>query len=371
MKTILILVAICLPLAWVSERNTQYILEQRGRYRLREDAAFWLLAAVLILFAGHRTEYNDTWNYISGFRRSFGLTYFLSDPENLNPFKNPLFYFFQNLLRNYTYNAQWLILITSAFTQFSMLWFLKRYSRHFTFSVFLYFALGTFNVSLGAIKQLTAMSILIWAFPFLEQRQYGRFYLLVLIAMLFHTYAITFAVLPLFKQRPWTTFTFLFVGVVGFVLMNFQEVIEEFMEQANSLGKTLADYEVFDDQTTNLFRVAVYAATPLFSLFFARWINHDATKTDNLLIHMSIISLAAMSMGTQAGANMFARMAHYFEIGTLVALPNMVDKPFEKYSYRFVITFILIAFAGFFLYANKDFDSMYDGLGILGLFYEG
>ena len=362
------LLAICVALAWASEVNTPQILKSNGRYRISQDLAFMLLVIVLSLFTGLRRDYNDTHAYIRDFRTDAGLAAFFADPENLNPFKNPLFYLYQSTLREFTSEAQWLIFLSSAFTQFCFLLFFKRYSRHFTFTVFIYFALGTFNVSLGAMKQTLAMAILTLGFPYLERGKLGRYYLTVVIAMMFHTYSICFAVLPLFTRRPWSTFTFLFIGGVTFVLMNFQTVITEFMEQANALGKTLESYEVFDSYTVNLFRVAVYMVTPLFSLFFARWLNHGSTRMDHILIHMSIISMAFMFMGTQAGANMFARMAHYFEIGTLCCLPALIDKPFEKMSARFIAACAIIAFLGFFVYANRGFDEEFKTIGLLGMF---
>lgn len=362
------LLIVCVALAWASEVNTPQILKSNGRYRMSQDLAFILLVIVLSVFTGTRTDYNDTYNYVRDFRTDAGLAAFLADPENLNPFKNPLFYLYQSTLREFTGEAQWFIFLPSAFTQFCFLLFFKRYSTRFTFTVFLYFALGTFDVSLGAMKQTLAMAILTLGFPYLECGKLVRYYLIVLIAMMFHTYAICFAVLPLFTRRPWSAFTFLFIGCVAFVLMNFRTVIEEFMEQANTLGKTLEDYEVFDSHTVNLFRVAVYMVAPLFSLVFARWLNYNSTQMDHILIHMSIISMAFMLMGTQAGANMFARMAHYFEIGTLCCLPGMIDKPFEKMSARFIATFCIIAFLGFFVYANQGFDDEFKALGLLGMF---
>lgn len=362
------LLIVCVALAWASEVNTPQNIKCNGRYLIREDLAFILLVIVLTCFAGVRKEYNDTWTYIKGFRTDGGLAEFFAAPENLNPFTNPMFYLFRSILREFTDDGQVLIFVSSAFTQTCFLLFFKRYSTRFTFTVFLYFALGTFNVTLGALKQTMAMAVLTLGFPYLEQHKLGRYFTVVLIAMLFHAYAIFFAVLPLFTRRPWSAFTFLFIGCVAFVLMNFRTVIEEFMEQANALGKTLEDYEVFDSHTVNLFRVAVYMVTPLFSLVFARWLNYNSTQMDHILIHMSIISMAFMLMGTQAGANMFARMAHYFEIGTLCCLPGMIDKPFEKMSARFIATFCIIAFLGFFVYANQGFDDEFKALGLLGMF---
>ena len=212
------------------------------------------------------------------------------------------------------------------------------------------------------------MALVTLAFPYLQKKKWLPYYLIVFAAMLVHTYAIAFAVLPLFRNRPWSAFTFLFVLATVVLMMNFEEAITAFMEQANDLGKTLADYEVFDDHTINLFRLAVYAVPPLISLAFRKWILHDSSRMDHILIHMSIISLAFMSMGTQAGANMFGRMGNYFELGTICILPKMLKKTFDEKSYWLVTALACVCFLGFFVYANAismDFGQAYRSISLL------
>lgn len=372
MIKISILMALCLAFARASEKRTRQCQEEGLPYYARNDGALWLLILLLSLFAGLRTSYNDTWNYINGFQSAPGIAGFLADPENLNPFKNPLFYLYQSFLKDLTGNPQHLVFTTSVFTQICFVRFFKRYSQNFTFTIFLYFTLGTFCFTLAAMKQVVAMAILTLAFPALQQRRWGRYYLLVVIAMLFHTYAIAFAVLPLFTQRPWSVFTYLFVSLMVVLMMNFEEVITEFMEQANDLGKTLADYEIFHDHTINIFRLSVYAVPPVISFLFQRWILPDSTRTKNILIHMSIISLAFMSMGTQSGANMFGRMASYFELGTLCCLPDMMDNTFEQRSHNLVRGIAVAGFCGFFIYANAinmRFDDSYQAISLFELLF--
>lgn len=354
--------AISLILAYISEHNTKAMIASGERYCIRKDWACIALIVVLVLFAGLRTSYNDTWNYISGFNNAPGVREWLSDPENFNPFKNPLFYFYRSVIKAVFGDAQMLIFLSAFITQSCFIRFFKRYSEHFLFSIFIYFTLGTFVFTLAAIKQVLGMAIVTLAFPFLEKKKWIPYFLIVIAAMLVHTYALAFAVLPFFKNRPWKIFTFVFIAVTAGVMMNFKEVITAFMEQANELGKTLADYEVFDNNTINIFRLAVYAVPPVLSFVFRKWIFKDSLKMDHVLVHMSIISLAFMFMGTQSGANMFARMAMYFELGTICCLPQMIKKTFEERSYRLVSGIAIACFFGFFLYANAiagDFGQDY------------
>ncbi|MBE6730284.1 MAG: EpsG family protein [Ruminococcaceae bacterium] len=372
MFKLLAVFAAALILAYISQKNTKAVTSSGYVYKAYRDWAYVLLVVVLVLFAGLRTSYNDTLNYIRGYEDAPVLTEFFSNAENLNPFKNPLFYLFQSIIKTFTSNSQWLILLTSIITQVCFLRFIKRYSDNFLFSIFIYFTLGTFVFTLAAIKQVTAMAILTLAFPYLEKKKWLRFFLIVLIAMLVHTYAIIFAFIPLFRVRPWGLFTYIFIAVTAIVLFNFETAITAFMEQANDLGKTIADYEVFDDNTINVFRLAVYAVPPLISLICQKWVMKGNREIDNTLIHMSIISFAFMVMGTQAGANMFGRMGNYFELGTICILPSMLKKTFDTKSYKLVLAIACVCFFGFFYYANAvniSFDNEYYAISLFSLLF--
>lgn len=365
MTKLLLVFAAALALAYLSEQNTKTILASGRRYSPWKDGAYLALVVVLTLFAGLRTSYNDTANYVRAFQSAPGMAEWLSNPKNYNPFTNPLFYFYQSVIKTLFGDAQMLIFLSAVITQTCFLRFFKRYSHQFLFSIFIYFTLGTFAFTLAAIKQVLGMAVVTLAFPYMEKKKWVPYYLIVLAAMMIHTYAIIFAVLPLFKAKPWRLVTFLVVAATAIIMTNFEEVITSFMEQANDLGKTIAEYEVFDDATVNIFRLAVYAVPPLISLVFQKWVLYKSTDMENILVHMSIFSLAFMTMGTLAGANMFGRMGNYFELGIICSLPWMLKKTFDSRSCRFVTAAACVCFFGFFFYANAintDFGREYSAI---------
>jgi hypothetical protein len=367
MTKLLLVFAATLILAYISEQNTKATIAAGRSYSVWHDWAYLLLVTILVLFSGLRTSYNDTHNYISIFNNLSGVASFLSNAENLHPLGNPLFYFCANLLKHMVDHAQVLIFTTSLFAQICFVRFIKRYSSNFVFSIFLYFTLGTFALSMAAMKQIVAMAVLTLAIPYLEKKKWAQYFLLVFVAMLLHTYAMAFAILPLFTGRPWKQFTYVFMITVVIMLMNFQGVVTTFLEQADEAGKTIADYEVFDNVSVNIFRLAVYAVPPLISLIFQKWIFHDSSNMDHVLVHMSIISLACMIMGTESGANMFGRMGNYFELGTICSLPWMLEKTFDKRSHHLISTVAVIAFLGYFSYANMiatDFGQAYQSVNL-------
>lgn len=360
MLKLLILLAVSTVLAYISQQNTVMCYQSGTRYRCSRDWAYVLLVTVLVFFAGMRYDYNDTWNYISGFRSAPYLGEFLAGDTVRDLFSNPLFYLFQSTFKSVYDNAHAFIFVTSLFTQVCFLWFIKRYSANFTFSIFLYFTLGTFCFSLAATKQVLAMSILMLAMPFLERKQYVRYYIMVFLAMTVHTYALAFAVLPLFRLRPWSSFTVLFLAIVTAVMLNFEGVITSFLDSADEIGKTIHSSDVLNNTSMNLLRVLVYAATPLVTFVFRKWLFRDCRVQHNILVHMSIISFAFMLLGTQNGANVFARMGTYFEIGTICTLPWMIPKTFDKRSSKLVTIVVVVLFFGYFFYeftVTKDFNS--------------
>ena len=105
MIKLLAVFVVSLVLAFFSEQNTKAAKASGQRYNPWKDWAFVLLVVVLTLFVGLRTSYNDTGNYIAGFRNAPVLSAWFSDSENLNPFKNPLFTFYQSFLKTYTNNS--------------------------------------------------------------------------------------------------------------------------------------------------------------------------------------------------------------------------------------------------------------------------
>ena len=82
---------------------------------------------------------------------------------------------------------------------------------------------------------------------------------------------------------------------------------------------------------------------------------------------MSIVSAFILTIGLVEGANLYARMAGYFEVATAVALPWMTKKLFTKQSAQLVTVCAAILYFGYFLYefgVSKDFGSSYRAISL-------
>lgn len=359
------LLAVFVPallLAWASDRYRRQLRTLGHTAVPRHDPPLVLLIVLLCLFAGLRTAYNDTENYVSIFRKTPTLGEFFADSDNLSPFSHPLFYAGLSLLRTLGFSAQGMILLTSVFTQTCMLLFLRRYSEDMTFSVFLYFTLGTFCTSMAAIKQALALAIVTLALPQLERRRWVCFYACILLAALMHAYAAVFAILPLLMRRPRRGELLILAIVTLAVIVGLRPLLDLFVRLAERLGIPLSVQELYDGHAISPLRLAVYAIVPLCCFFFTDSIRYEGGRMGYLFAQMSVVSFAIMCPGVRSGANLFGRMANYFEPGMLVCLPWILRRTFTPESRRMVTGLAIVCFLVYFIYANgihASFDDMY------------
>ena len=352
-----IILGIVTLLSYLSQRHQQ----ENGMENMRWDIYLIILTIFLILMFGLRKSYNDTINYRRGYKLSVDITTFLSERSNFDIFSNPLFYAFQSLIRTMTSNYTYFFLICACYINILNVSFIKKNTeiKNFAFSMFIYAAIGTMFLTMAAIKQALAMATLTLALNALMDRKYIKYYLIVFIAGLIHTYAWIFAILPLFYTKPWSFRTLLLLLITLAITYTFKSSIESILKVADQAGKTVAKEEVFDNNKMNIFRVSIYTIMPAITLLFKSYVNKDIDKKNSLFIQMSIISFMFILIATQNGANMFGRAANYFIYGYICAFPWVIRQIFTSQSVKIVSFAAIIGFTGFFLYDNRDFDKNY------------
>ncbi len=333
----------------------------------KNDLFIILIIIFLTLFSGLRTGYNDTVNYIAIFNASPKLSGFFSDPSNLHPLHNPLFYFIVSFIRTFTPNYHIFLMTFAAATCTLMVNFLHQMTdrEEFPLSLLLFLTLGTYVFTMAAVKQSFAMALLCPAIIALRDKRYLKFVILVTVAALIHTYAAVFFILLIFNSKPWRGRFFLLIAAAFVIMLNFESVLSSFLEYADLIGKDIADIEVFDGNGINIIRVAVYSIVPLTSLIFKRRLEAEMGHTQEILINMSICSLAFMLPGLSNGANMFGRIAAYFELGTVCVIPWIINTLFEKRSASLIKWGCSLCFIVFALYDLSDFNENYSGISLL------
>ena len=335
--------------------------------KIIKDSGYIIVVIALVLFAGLRISYNDTDTYTREFIYSTpSISEFAADPISRNIFKNPASEWYKVLLRNFTYSKTAYLLPPAILTEYSYLRLFKKYSVSFDFSVFLFFTLGTYCFTLGALKQSMAMGVLCYAIEAADRKKWIKFGLLVFIAMLFHTYAICFIVLPFLRAKPWSAFTFLMAAGAVVVFMNLETVLGSIADFASDQGKRVNADEIMGFGVgSNIFRVAVYAVPVVISFVFRKKIFYKSQPIENICVHLSILSFTCMAFGIVMDPNFADRMATYFVVGTVISFPLIIKKAFDKNMAKTVTGAAYVCFFFYFVYKfyiSSSFDVDYQSI---------
>lgn len=333
----------------------------------RADIFIIIVIAWITCFSFLRTNYNDTANYIFFWRNAGTVKDFLESGGLLDLTGNPLSMLWQALSHDLSSNYHIYFFLPAVLISLSTIKLFKQYSVNPAFSLLIFFSIGTYILYMAALKQCLAMFFLLMSIPYAEKKQYIRFYILVFIAVLFHTHAFMFAIIPFLFEKPWGKITWLGLSIVLFAMATYDSTLGAFMEYAQSIGVLVDESELFDGHQINTLRVIVYWIPPLLALIFRNRLFHDSSRMENLYVNMSIVGAFILMIGMVQGANLYARMAGYFEIMTALALPWMIKKVFDKRSAELITTIACVCYFGYFCYefgVSKSFGQQYRAISL-------
>lgn len=335
----------------------------KRHFMWRKADIFMVIVIVwLTCFSFLRTNYNDTANYIFFWRNAESLQELLDSGRLMDLTGNPLSILWQSISREIADNYHVYFLLPALLSSFAVIKLFKTYSINPAFSLLIFFSIGTYIMYMAALKQCFAMFFLLLSIPYAERKQYGRFYLLVGIAILFHTHAFMFAIIPFLFGKPWGKITWIGFIVVLLAMATYDITLGAFMEYAQSIGMLVDESELFDGHQINFLRVVVYWIPTILALVFRKRLFHDSSRMENLFANMAIVSSMILMLGLVQGANLYARMAAYFEIAAAITLPWMIKKLFTKRSAQFVTTIAVVCYFGYFCYefgVSKYFGAQY------------
>lgn len=371
---------LCLGAALLMVLSQQYHPAQPVRWEgnghfLGRRADEYMLAVIIWMtcFCFLRTAYNDTGNYIREFMNAQPVSVGIKTGAYSHFMKNPLSSLYRDYMHGITDNYHVYFLFPALLQSIAIVKLYKHYSVSPAMSLLIYFCLGTYALHMSAFKQAMAMTVLLLAFPYACRKKYVTYVLLVLLATLFHFYAIIYLVVPLLFGKPWGKTTILMIAVFMVMLLTYDWTLGALMEYVNQVGGSMAEEEIFDGHAVNVLRVTVYWIPALLALFFWKHVNYQSTRAENALVNMSILCAGILTIGLAEGANLYGRMAGYFEWTMVLTIPMLVKKIFDKDSADFVSVLAAILFFGYFCYefgVSKNFDATYSAITLWQFFRE-
>lgn len=334
----------------------------------RADIFMIIVIAWMTCFSFLRTSYNDTTNYISDFNYlSEPLDQFFKNNNLLKIGSNSLFDLYMSIVHNFTLNYHFFFFFPALFNSIAVIKFFKRYSANNAFNLLIFYSIGTYVMYIAAMKQSIAVGVLLLALPYAIDKKYVRYYLLVFVAMLFHTHAFVFLAVPFLFGKPWGKVTWTFLIAALFSMATYDKTFGTLMNTALNMGINIVDWELFDGHSINPIRVVVYWIPAILALVFRGRLFSDSTRAENLFANLSIGAAFMITIGLRQGANLFARMAAYYEIAVGITLPWIINKLFTKRSAQLVTVMAIVLYFVYFLYefgVSKNFGADYSAISL-------
>ena len=303
----------------------------------QKDSLFLILSFITIMFLTATRDYStgtDTKMYVRTFIR------FSQNKWNSTIFGGyyePLYAILNILLSYISINPRILIVVTSIFISYSFYKFIKDNSENYLLSVIMFICLLFFYGSMNTIRQYIAISILLFGFKFVKDKKIIPYFIIVVIAYLFHSSAlIGILIYPMYnmKYSHYRVLTIFAVAVLANIFVS--NLINSIY---NLIGRVnYYDYRVGQENIANLIYMLVYLAMYLFGLFEIRK-NKSTNEKNSFYLYTFVLSsafsLIAMNM------NVLARATTYFNIFSIVCLPNIIVENVKNRNDRLLVNCIV------------------------------
>ena len=213
--------------------------------------------------------------------------------------------------------------------------FIKKYANDVLLSGFLFYGFSFYNMSLNILRQYMAAAIVLLAIDYIEEKPV-KFFLCVLVAMLFHKTAIVFVILyPVLNYiRNIRISCALLLAICGVAAVFSDNLIYMIGDLAN-YGDT---YTTAGEETEIDLKIFVNIILFITYFYFAKQFQ-SWDKNANKWIAMSAVTLGLNF--TALYFHYVNRMFLYFMLPEIVSLPNFINS-FKSNEAKIVMRTIMI-----------------------------
>lgn len=348
-------------LAYLSDRSSDAYIDEWGskRYSRKDVFFFFIMALSMSVFVGLRRNYNDTYVYLQMFE-GLSAEGSIASQVKMSLADSPLFKIIIILMKRFGMSDQTYLMLFALFDVGVGLWFTRKHTNNIILAVFYFYAVGIYTFYMAAIVQCTAFSCCLIAVDRLLSNKKISFVIWILIGVLFHPYCALYLVAPIMMRAPWTRTTYLTILVIVLGIVFFRPILETMISITTALGESYT-VEEMSQEGVNIFRVAVCIIPTVLSFAARRFLVDSKNKEENLLINFAILNGLLMFLALFGTANYFARMANYFLIFQIFALP-LLFRYFNVESKRLLTMMSVVGYGLYFYYSNAILYGGFDGL---------
>ena len=308
--------------------------------------SYFLCALILFTFAGLRTRGNDTFTYRNTYLNHIGTGMQAFKQVNWMLGANPGYNITAIALKTIGFSVQDYLMAYAAVTVSIYLWFIRKYSKNLSLSLYLFITIGCYLFAFAAIKQSLATAIgLIGIDRYINRKKFG-FFIWIAIAATFHPYVLMFLITPFLNFRVWSKWSYILICATIVAGIALRGLLGAIVYITDEIGETY-DVESFTGAGVNIIRVIVCMVPVCLSFLkrkqFLSQTGEDKKQKivlDNLFLNLTFMNASIMFVGLFGTANYFARLANYFLIFQTISYPIVLSK-FPKQN-RKTISFFLV-----------------------------
>ena len=235
------------------------------------------------------------------------------------------------LIQNIPYfNVLCLYVITSAFIIFSIGYVIEKNieSKYWFVSLFILIGSGIFFATLNLVRQYIAIIIILLGLPFLRDKKYIKFSIIIFLATLFHTSSII--MLPfmllyiIFKDYKYhKVLVALYIISLLFIIIDIRQIIETFLFIIPQRWKWYLESEFLTDKN---YSAIVKQLVPNLLLIFTM-INRKKIIENNPKNDIYILMLYTNTIITNCfyGVLVLLRFSYFFDISLIFIIPIILE----------------------------------------------
>ena len=286
------------------------------------------------------TIFNDIWAYIYGFEYSIShswtdISSTRNQPAGLN--FSIGWWLYTKMISTIIKYPHSLIVVTGAIIVHSYYTLIRKYSQLPWISIFMFIA-TTFYSNLFLMKQSLALAISLYSLPFLLERKFLKFLLIIGLAYGVHYTAVVFLLLYFtFPKKLGKNYVlkYLLVGLIVYYGFNF--IIVYIMNYYQSYQVYLSDFRGANI-TPALISLSVFV---FISIIYHPY--KDISDSDKLFYLMAIL-LLTIDIARVGSSGTFGRLNLYFFPAIIIGLPNAISKIQESSLRYYSIVFIILLY---------------------------
>lgn len=332
-----------------------------------KEKILWLIPIIaMAVFAGLRIHYNDTTWYIIAYEGFTKSNFDFSD-VSWSFGDNFGFNVFSIILKSLGFSTNGYLMVFAIITYGIYIWFIHKYSTDFLMSMFLFICL-IFTFPMAAIKQCIAVAFCLLAVDKAINKKWFWFVFWIFIAETFHAYSFMYLIVPVLFFVPWqNNKTVMWIVIFFLIGILLRPMLGTVLSITDALGEEYTA-ESFNQAGVNPFRLLVCLVPLVLSFILRKQINdpyNEVNRAEGLCMNLAFLNGEIMFVALFGTANYFARLANYFYIFPVIALPRMFNMVNPKWRTLMKIC-VVFCYLLFFYYAEYivygSFDNIYQSI---------